>query len=154
MAGIASILRLRDNAKAVLDGVQGGSWCRECIEANTAEICDMNTEQQLYERGENALGVSISDYMPYAPLTIDIKTMKGQPTDRVTLRDTGDFHESFFIRADNNGFTIDATDWKREKLVNKYGRQIFGLTDENKTYLAKEILLPELIKKTKETLWR
>ena len=117
MAGIASILRLRDNAKAVLDGVQGGTWCKECVESNVAEICELNSDKQLYEKGENALGVSIDTYRPYAPLTIEIKTMKGQPTDRVTLKDTGDFYESFFISADNEGFFIDATDWKRNELV-------------------------------------
>jgi hypothetical protein len=154
MAGIASILRLRDNAKAVLDGVQGGTWCKECVERNVAEICELNSDKQLYEKGENAMGVSIDTYRPYEPLTIEIKTIKGQPTDRVTLKDTGDFYESFFISADNEGFFIDATDWKRDELVEKYGAEIFGLTDKNKTYLAKEILLPELINKTKETLWR
>lgn len=56
----------------------------------------MNAEEQLFEQGINRLGVDIMDYAPYSPLTIAIKEEKGQPTNRVTLRDTGDFEASFF----------------------------------------------------------
>ena len=154
MAGLASILQLRDNALKIKEGVQGGLWCKEIVEKEEARICDMNSEEQLYEKGQNALGVDIMDYMPYRPLTIRIKTEKGQPTDRVTLRDTGDFHSSFFVEANNEGFRIDAKDWKRDELVQKYGMQIFGLNDENMNELAHQVMLPELINKVKETLWQ
>lgn len=154
MAGLASIFKLRDNALKIKEGVQGGLWCKEIVEKEEARICDMNSEEQLYEKGQNALGVDIMDYLPYRPLTIRIKTEKGQPTDRVTLRDTGDFHGSFFVEANNEGFRIDAKDWKRDELVQKYGMQIFGLNDENMNELAHQVMLPELINKVKETLWQ
>ena len=51
-------------------------------------------DDQLYRRGINGRGEKIMDYMPYAPKTIQNKKRKGQPTTRVTLRDTGAFHES------------------------------------------------------------
>ena len=153
MAGIASILKLRDNASEVNRGIFEGYWIKECIEKNEAEICDLNSNEQLYQKGQNALGVDIWDYRPYSPKTIAIKGMKNQPADRVTLKDTGDFHASFIIRADNESFELDATDWKRDDLVEKYGRQIFGLTDENKSYISHEILLPELTEKTRQKLW-
>lgn len=152
MAGLASILQLRDNALKVKSGIQEGYWPKEIIEKNEAEICDLNSNDQLFQKGQNALGVDIMDYMPYAPLTVRIKEMKNQPWDRVTLKDTGDFHASFVLRADNDGFEIDATDWKRDELVDKYGKQIFGLNDENKSYVAREILLPELIERIRQTL--
>jgi len=154
MAGLSSILQLRDNARTIREGIEGGLWLKEIVERNEAQICDMNSEEQLYEKGQNALGVDIMDYMPYRPLTIRIKTEKGQPTDRVTLRDTGDFHGSFYVEANNDGFRIDAKDWKRDELVRKYGSQIFGLNDENKNELAHEIMLPDLINKIRQTLWQ
>ena len=151
MAGIGDIQRMRDNVKSIERNI--GAWCRDAVNANMAKICELNSEEQLYKKGETSTGVSIDTYQPYRPLTIQIKTEKGQPTDRVTLNDTGDFYESFVIFADEVGFEIDATDWKRGELVDKYGEEIFGLNEENRQKVAREILLPELINKINETLW-
>ena len=49
-----------------------------------AEIIDLNIEEQL-QRGIDATGQPITP--GYRPLTISIKRQKGQPTNRVTLRD-------------------------------------------------------------------
>ena len=93
-----------------------------------AEILDYNTEEQLYLLGQDSTGAKLPG--PYRPLTIEIKRAKGQPTDRITLRDTGDFHESFRIDWQETEFKIQATDWKIGKLTREYGPEIFGL-DEN-----------------------
>jgi hypothetical protein len=92
------------------------------------------------------------DYAPYQPKTIEIKQIKGQPYNRVTLRDEGDFHSSFYVDFSNQGFEIKASDEKTEHLVNKYGRQILGLTDENAFELASEYIQPDLITRIKELL--
>ena len=94
-------------------------------------ICDMNAQNQLYELGINSDNKKIADYAPYTSTTIAIKRLKGQPTNRVTLRDTGDFHASFFLDIDDYKFYIDSTDDKVNKLALKYGENIFGLTDDN-----------------------
>lgn len=104
----------------------------------------MNSQTQLFEQGVNRLGVSIMDYMPYRPLTISIKKMKGQPTSRVTLRDEGDFHESFYVDAGLDRFEIKAKDPKTPHLVKKYGVQILGLTNENKNELTWEYIFTDL----------
>ena len=93
------------------------------------------------------------DYMPYTPYTIEVKTIKGQPTDRVTLRDTGEFHESFYIEASDTQFVIKAHDWKTEKLIRTYGREILGLTRENLNELIHSYIYPELLSKAKETIY-
>lgn len=124
--------------------LENGTLMEKLVKDNEAWICDMNTEDQLFERGVNRVGVSIMDYMPYRPKTIEIKEIKGQPTNRVTLRDEGDFHRSFKVDADNEKFRILSTDGKDEWLEKKYGRQIFGLTDENAQSLARDYILPEL----------
>ena len=74
----------------------------DCVRENESVIVDMNAEEQLYEHGQNRLGVDISDYQPYTRRTVEIKKIKGQPYDRVTLRDTGEFEASFFIRYDSD----------------------------------------------------
>lgn len=148
---MASIDSLIANAQKVQENLENGTWMQEIVKRYEAEICDMNSEDQLFEQGVNRVGVSISDYAPYQPKTIEIKQIKGQPYDRVTLRDTGDFHASFFIEADDKGFTIKASDDKAEHLEKKYGRQIFGLTDTNAQELATEYIQPDLIELIRDT---
>jgi len=112
---------------------------------NEELIIQMNSDEQLYEQGINRVGVSISDYMPYTIKTLAIKTEKGQPTDRVTLRDEGNFERSFYIEFGDEKFEIKASDFKAEKLVMKYGRQIMGLTDENLDYIIRAKIKSRLL---------
>ena len=71
----------------------------------------------------------------YKPFTIAIKKEKGQPTDRVTLKDTGEFHRSIFVKFEGDKIIIDSDNDLRDKLVKKYGATIFGLTKQSKTAL-------------------
>lgn len=96
MAGLKSIQDLRNRVATFNNGLSSGAYIQQIIWDNDAYIVDMNAEEQLVEQGINRLGVDIMDYAPYSPLTIAIKEEKGQPTNRVTLRDTGDFEASFF----------------------------------------------------------
>lgn len=143
---------LRQKVETFNEGLTSGEYIQEIILDNEAFITDMNAQEQLYEQGVNRLGVSISDYAPYSPTTIAIKRAKGQPTNRVTLRDEGDFEASFFIEADREKFTIKASDWKTEELTKKYGSQILGLTQENKAELIHAYIYPELLTKAKKDL--
>ena len=88
-------------------------------------------DDQLYRRGINGKGEKIMNYMPYTARTIKNKKRKGQPATRVTLRDTGAFHESMYVVFDSEGFYITASDEKTQDLVEKYGEEIFRLTDKN-----------------------
>lgn len=130
---------------ALNDELRNGHLMQSLIEQNADWIADCVREKQLYEKGENAAGISIADYMPYKPLTIQIKTEKRQPTDRVTLRDTGDFHKSIHVEADQTYFEIVADDWKTDDLKFKYGDNILGLTDENLNELLWKKIYPEML---------
>lgn len=107
-------------------------------------LIDMNVQDQLYERGINRNGKALSDENPYRPMTVEFKIAKHQPYNRVTLRDEGDFHSSFKIDARHNDFEIYATDIKTLVLAEKYGNEIFGLTNENLNEFIREYLYPEL----------
>ena len=74
-------------------------------------------DDQLYRRGINGRGEKIMSYMPYTAKTIQNKKRKGQPTTRVTLRDTGAFHESMYVVFDSEGFYVTASDEKTEELI-------------------------------------
>lgn len=109
-------------------------------------------DDQLYRRGINGRGKKIMDYMPYTPKTIQNKKRKGQPTTRVTLRDTGAFHKSMFVVFDSEGFYITASDEKTEELVKKYGEEIFRLTNKNFTRIVRSHIRKELVKRLKRAI--
>lgn len=109
-------------------------------------------DDQLYRRGINGRGEKIMSYMPYTAKTIQNKKRKGQPTTRVTLRDTGAFHKSMFVVFDSEGFYITASDEKTEKLIKKYGEEIFRLTDKNFTRIIQSHIRKELVKRLKRAI--
>lgn len=122
----------------------------ETIEKTLREIdhiiIDMNVEDQLYDQGIDRDGDKISSYAPYSTYTVQVKQALGQVTARVTLRAEGDFHDSFYIDFTKTGFEIKASDEKAEGLAKSYGKQIFGLTDENFQELLREYIAPEVTK--------
>lgn len=100
-------------------------------------ILDLNRINQLYNAGVDANGVSLGEYSPY---TIGIKIQKGQPDDRITLFDTGEFYRSFILTINLDGFTIDADPIKDDtNLFTEFGEDILGLTDESKDLLVSQI---------------
>lgn len=111
--------------------LQSGRLIQSIILENEYVINRYELRRPLYEQGINRLGVNIMDYAPYSPLTIEIKKEKGQPYNRVTLRDEGDFEQSFYVEADTQQFTIKAADWKnrgfntalRAANIRTYGRK-------------------------------
>lgn len=148
--------KITDLRKRVADfneALTSGRLMQDIIWDNDAYIIDMNAEEQLFERGINRLGVEIMDYAPYRPVTIEIKEAKGQPTNRVTLRDEGDFESSFFLEVGDKQFEIKASDFKTEDLIKKYGRQILGLTDENIAILIWQYIYPDLMDEAKKQIY-
>ncbi len=105
-------------------------------------VIELNTEgeatSQLYELGEDSTGKSLGKYTPF---TISEKRKKGQPTDRVTLKDTGEFYSSFEVKPFFGGFIIDANPIKDDtNLFKRYGEDIIGLNDENLELIIKYYL--------------
>jgi len=108
-------------------------------------ITDLNTKVQLFDYGEDARGVQLAAVGGgYAPSTIRIKARKGQPTSRVTLKDTGDFYKSFDVQIKPNAdFSITSDSIKNGvDLHKRWGENIEGLQPENivlvMDYLEKE----------------
>lgn len=137
---------LRDKAKLFESNILNNEYVKTIIIENKEFIADMNATDQLYDKGINSLGVNISSFAPYSKLTIEIKKEKGQPYNRVTLYDEGEFHSSFYLEITDEGFEIKASDWKEGKLTQGYGDSILGLTKENINQLIWEYIYPELCK--------
>ena len=127
-------------------------YVKEIIEVNEDVIIDMNVNKQLYELGVNSNDISLDSFAPYHRITVEYKLAKNQPIDRVTLRDTGAFHRSFYVIAYDSHFTIYASDDKAEALIFKYGDDILGLTPDNLNILTWEYVYEALIKKIKSAI--
>ena len=118
---------------------------------NSAEvkslIIKLNTDNQLFKKGENSLGVRLDAIGGgYAGFTIEEKKRKGQPFDRVTLNDTGDFYGSWTVNATVNYIDINADPIKEDaNLFTEWGSDIVGLNEEN-LQLVTEIILKEIIR--------
>lgn len=115
-------------------------------------IIQMVVRDQLYDQGIEGRGISIMSYQPYTARTIQIKQRKGQPYDRVTLRDTGEFYSSLHVEFDDDGFYVTSTDDKAKYLLARYGKTIFRLTNQNFTELLRNYIRPELQQKLKEKI--
>lgn len=131
------VKNVRDNIPNQTDSI---------IKRNTKTILDLNREEQLFKKGIDSEGFSI--FPEYALFTVEIKQLLGQPYDHVTLFYSGAFYRSFLLKFDKDNHTLEisATDEKTQKLVRKYGGDIFGLTYENQFVLNQKIILPELLK--------
>lgn len=124
----------------------------DIILSKEEEIINIVTQEQLFKEGINGKGIKIMDYRPYRPSTIKAKIRKGQPTNRVTLRDTGEFYKSMFLVFEPDGFYITSSDDKAKYLIKKYGEEIFRITDSNLTKLLREHIRKELVNRIKKEL--
>ena len=113
-------------------------------------IEDSITEEQLFEKGIDGLGKRLA---PYSPVTVQLKKLKGQPFDRTTLRDTGEFHSSIKVKLVRDGIKIESDPIKEDtNLLEVYGEEILFLTEENLTEFRNVLLKDDLIKEIRAAL--
>lgn len=75
--------------------------------------------QQLFkglDRDENKIKNILTGSEDYAPLTVEIKTAKGQPTNRITLKDTSDYYSGMKIDVEGVKYRIYSVDEKADLL--------------------------------------
>jgi len=115
------------------------------------EAVRLNTEEQLYIRGVDVHGNKLRSIYArfgkfYADRTIQIKNEKGQPTDRVTMRDTGAMYktEKAIIKA--NELKLDMNTYDLEE---NWG-QFVGLDTVSKVQLVDKAkpIIKEYLKET------
>lgn len=107
-------------------------------------IIELNTQDQLYNKGIDSNNDSLGNY---APFTIREKQRKGQPSDRVTLKDTGAFYKSFDVKVNGNGDIDIVADtikygfdgaWDLQEI---YGVDIIGLNQTSLNELISELII-------------
>lgn len=119
-----------------------GEAINRIIKRHEAEILRWNTEDQLNKKG---IGGDSAELNPkYARSTIKRKSRLGQTTSHVTLRDTETFHDNFTIIYEADQVEIISQDSLTAHLRSRYGKEIFGLTEENMNKL-RAIVKAELV---------
>jgi len=112
---------------------------------NEQFIADL-IRKRLYEKGETSTGKKLRtdkarQGQVYAPFTIGEKQRKGQPYDKVTLKDTGSFYKSMEVEIEKRLFKVvgdsDKEDGKIEDNVDL--TNVLNLSPDEITKLVNEI---------------
>jgi hypothetical protein len=123
------------------------------VNDNETRVLDLNRVEQMFKQGIDAGGAKIRP--KYTPFTVKVKLYErnpAQPVDRVTLKDSGDFHGSFYLEFGPDYFEVNASDAKTKKLRTKYSDQIFGLTDKHVIEVAEDIVKDPFINEAIKTI--
>lgn len=105
-------------------------------------VLDLVREDQLFDQGIDEDGDVIGYYSEFTE-AINPEKVAGT---HYTLKDTGEFFESFYLTIYPDYFEINANpikvneDGETENLFYKYTEAIMGLTSESKDKLGREIL--------------
>tara|TARA_R110000765_G_scaffold67450_3_gene130287 strand:+ start:875 stop:1318 length:444 start_codon:yes stop_codon:yes gene_type:complete len=111
-----------------------------------AFIINLNTEDQLKTKNQDALGVKLSSNDPFGGYSITTQYLKNTTADKVTLYDTGDYYESFVVIPYRNAsFDIESnTSIHGEDLRERWGANIEGIDSQNfirlNVYLEEKII--------------
>jgi hypothetical protein len=127
-----------DGLKRKIRSVDTDVLAREAIYSQEKIIVYRN--QMALNRGERDNTTTITP--SYSKLTKEIKQKKGQPTDRVTLFDTGKFYRRMALRLRRRSFSIISTDSKSLALQQKYdalGGSVLGLQMRDKAWLSRVV---------------
>ena len=108
------------------------------------EVIDV-LQQRLMDTGLDAKKSPIGGGQ-YAPVTIENKKKKGQEIGHFTLFNKGDFHGSMFIQELGKTLFITSRDAKTNVLIQDYGEDILGLTNEETAFIVQWTIDPEIQK--------
>jgi hypothetical protein len=126
---------------------------KKTIDSNKNLIIGQQTDEQLYEGKDS----EDKDIRPkYALSTKIIKTKyrsPSQPTDRVTLKDSGDLYKSIKVDTKTTEFIISANVEYFKYLVKHYSsNKLLGLDDDFLDKFTKKKILPNLEKTWKSII--
>ena len=128
-------------------------------------ILDLNVFEQLFKEGELSDGGLLPTYSTFSAQVnqggvFRFTNSQGQSfsrtktqNDPIFLLESGEFYKSFKVKVLDDGFVIQADALKDDgtDLVERYGKEILGLTKESKNEIVQKIL-PMVIKETRKAI--
>lgn len=114
------------------------------IEANKSYIADFQAEVLL--EGKDKSGQKRND--DYHPFTVDLKLEEGRGwgriVDRVTFYMTGQLYQSLFAKITAKTFVVTSPLEKYDKMIERIGKENYGLDSQRKKLFREEITIPKL----------
>lgn len=117
---------------------------RETIDNKSFIIKDYVVKKQLYDKGIDGKEKRLKGY---TRTTIRYKIAKGQPADRTTLKDKGDFYASITIDVYPEHFEISSSVTHSKYLISKYGEDILKPSASNMNDFLRIHFIPLLKQK-------
>ena len=112
------------------------------MQSNSAEICDLNTDQ--LSKGQYIEGGLISPELRRPSYAENKKKKGGKAPEGVPdLKDTGDFYSGWYTKPVKDGLEIGSKDEKSDDLERKYAdssSNIFGIPDKDKETIGEYVI--------------
>ena len=116
---------------------------RKSIHEERLVLKDYIIERQLFDKGIDGNKVSLGGY---SRTTIRMKLALGQPADRVTLKDTGEFHAKIEISAFLDYFEVSSNVTHDKFIFAQYNKDVLKISDDNMMEFAMKSFIPNLKK--------
>lgn len=141
-----------DEELAFLEGLKDtiNEAIKEAFRRYDFVIVDIITNKQWFRKGQKSDGKIIKP--AYKRLTIKIKQKKGDPYDRVTLRDTGKLYRSIELIIGERAVIAKIGVDYYAKLEKKYGSKIMGVQDNFLEEFCENYILPQIKKNINDTI--
>jgi hypothetical protein len=149
-----------DNLRSDITNIQSFDWGNELeniVETNKDELVKLQQDQ--WWEGKDSLGQPITLYEPisgtrsteYALSTIEGipgvfegKKQKGQPYDRITLKDTGALYSSLKATVEQRTFELKGDTDYEESLIERTGDEVYGLDEDKRQQFGNNVTLPAI----------
>lgn len=143
-----------ERAKIVQNNIEAET--SKIIYANEVEIINLNTENQLFDKGVNIFGTPLGSYSSnnYPKQGSLLRGYPKNRGDRYNFLDSGTLFSDMQLRVEGNKLIIFNNDTQNKitNLLSLTGAEFIGLTTENQQVLNYEIIYPELMDFIKKTL--
>jgi len=129
----------------------------EVFKTNQVQSTMIEFNQDQLKAGYDSTGqfINTSGGSPYRLYTVKIKQTKGQPVNKVTLYDTGEFYKTFKVKIVKDGYLITANFEKEDgSILDNFSNNFdfMGLDNEGIQELTEQFILPILTKLLRKKL--
>lgn len=138
-------INLIDSWKNVID-----DSIKEAFRRYDFVIIDYITNKQWFQKGQKSDGKIIKP--AYSRLTVKLKQKKGDPYDRVTLRDTGKLYRSIDVIIGERAVILRINVDYYRKLELKYGKKIIGVQNQFLEEFCENYIIPQIEKNINDSI--
>lgn len=122
---------------------------KKIVEINKDKLADLQATQLYTGRDVNGEPITLNG-RGYSHFTIKQKQKKGQVTDRIVWRDTGELYKSLKAEIKGSVFAIKSNNFKFQSLLKRSGEKTIGLNIDSRREFVSEITRPSILKVYKE----